>query len=898
MSQAPSDRSEFTRLVRGALNRLHDPVYLNRHPLARLVSAGDARMESGSKSGLREQLLHAIELLKPGPQVDRGSNPWRHYRLLVLRYAEALAAVDVQHQLAMSKSQYYREHERAVQQLTELVWQQASKSAVGSPVIAAPDGAVGARHNLPHSITSFIGREVELAQVGQLLGKTRLLTLTGAGGSGKTRLALESAATLVDSFEQGVWQVDLASLGEAGLVPQAVAHALGIHEEGGQPVEANLIRTLTRDQRLLVLDNCEHLVDACARLVESLLESCPKLRILATSREPLRISGETVFHVPTLSTPDPQRLPGLDRLRSYEAIQLFVERAADMQPGYELSAGNAAVVAHICARLDGIPLAIELAAARMEALSAQQINDRLYDRFHLLTAGSRTALQRHQTLRAMVDWSVDLLTEKQKALFRRLSVFAGGWTLEEAEAVCTGDPLGPQDVLGVLSELVAKSLVNAEHWCGEVRYGMLETLRQYAYELLLADGAAHEVQRVHADYFLTLAERRETAFVGVELNQWLEQREREQDNFRAALRWAIDNEDATGETALRMATALCRLGSVWQIRSRYRRESLDWLSAALTRSTEARASVRAAALQMAGHQAYKLCELDRASAWLEESARLYRTMGNSGVPPDLLSTMGRLAGLQGSYAEGSSLLREAMRRASELEDSRTVQVGYWYLGEIQVREGEWEQALATLEQGIAVSRKMADEHYLAHCLNELGALMRHQGDGLAAERLHQEALAVFESLSDAEGTASALHYLGLIALENDDATMASAQFRQSLALNSEIGLRQELPACLDGLARVAAARADWQRAARILGASEALRESIGVPLPPVDRIAQVRLRAELHARLGQLELAETMQRGRLMTVEEVSAEPEAVSPKNVERPTTNSSRAVDQPRTR
>jgi predicted ATPase len=610
----------------------------------------------------------------------------------------------------------------------------------------------------------------------------------------------------------------------------------------------------------------------------------------------VHIGGETIFHVPTLSNPRSPHLPGPDQLQSYEAIELFVERAAEIQPGYELSAENAVPVARICIRLDGIPLAIELAAARTEALSAEQINDRLHDRFHLLTAGSRTALPRHQTLRAMVDWSVNLLTERQKTLFRRLSVFSAGWTLEAAEAVCGGDAVGPQDVLGVLSELVAKSLVNAEHFSGEVRYGMLETLRQYAYELLMADVGAHEVQRAHAEYFLTLAERTETSFVGAELSQWLERQEREQDNSRAALRWAIDNEDATGETAMRIATALCRFGSVWQIRGRYRRESLDWLSVAISRSADARPSVKAAALQMAGHQAYKLCDLDKASAWLEESARLYRTMGSSGVPPEVLSTMGRLAGLRGSHDEGSALLREAMTRAAELGDNRTVQLGYSYLGEIQVREGAWEQASATLEQGIAVSKELGDQHYLAHSVNELGALMRHQGDAPHAARLHEEALAVFESISDAEGTASALYYLGLIALEQDDMAVASARFQRSLALNSEIGLKQEVPACLEGLAAAAAARADWQGAARILGTGEALREAIGVPLPPADRIAHERLMAELRARLGGQELAEAMQCGRHMTVEEVSAG--ATSPTNDEPLATTSSSVVGRLRTR
>jgi tetratricopeptide (TPR) repeat protein len=344
--------------------------------------------------------------------------------------------------------------------------------------------------------------------------------------------------------------------------------------------------------------------------------------------------------------------------------------------------------------------------------------------------------------------------------------------------------------------------------------------------------------------------------------------EREQDNFRAALRWAIDNEGPTGEIALRIATALSRV--FWQIHGHYRREALDWLSAAVSRSADARPSVRAAGLQMAGNQAFKLCELDRASAYLEESARLYRTLGSSTVPPEVLSTMARLAGLRGSYEEGSALLREAMTRASELGDNRTVQLGYWYLGEIQVLQGVWEEASATLEQGIAVSRELGDEHYAAHCANELGAVVRQQGDAERARRLHDESLAVFESLSDTEGVASALYYLGVLALGEADVAAAAARFQRSLALNAEIGYSQEIAPCLEGLAAVAAAGKEWHSAARLLGAAEAAREGIGVPLPPAERGTQESLRAALRNGLGEPDLAEALQIGRHMKLDEAA----------------------------
>jgi len=383
MDKTLQNQAHFARLVRSALARLYDPVSLNAHPLAPLLVADDLLGARNSPIGLalRKRLLDAIELLKPDPQVDQNSRTWRSYRLLLLRYAQAREPTEVQQQLASSKSQYYRDHEQALEQLAEVLWQQGRKTAPQTAVAPQPLTPARAMHNLPLQITSFVGREPELTQVEALLETRRLLTLTGAGGSGKTRLALEVAAALLDRFEDGVWVVDLAALGEPDLVPHTVAATLGVREEVGDLPEATLVRTLAGQQRLVVFDNCEHLIEACARLVDLLLRACPRLTILTTSREPLHISGEMIFQVPTLSTADTGHLPGLDRLETVEAIQLFIERAKAVHRSFVLTAVNASAVAAICARLDGIPLAIELAAARVQALSVQQISDRLDDRF-------------------------------------------------------------------------------------------------------------------------------------------------------------------------------------------------------------------------------------------------------------------------------------------------------------------------------------------------------------------------------------------------------------------------------------------------------------------------------------------------------------------------------------
>src|SRR5579871_807612 len=375
-ARAPIGQPEFARQVRSALGSLYDPPALRTHPLARTLEV-DGR-------ALRDRLLAAIDAVQPAAQVDRGARAWRRWRLVQARYVEARDPADVAREVGLSKSQYYREHEQALDQLTTVLWEQYAADPALAPSAGAGPSTT-ARHNLPLQITSFIGRQHELAEITRLLETTRLLTLTGAGGSGKTRLALEAAAGLRGGYAEGAWLVELAPVAVPGLVPQTVASAFEIREAPGESVEATLIRTLADQQRLIVLDNCEHVIDAAARLAEALLHACPNLVVLATSREPLQIAGETVLRVPTLTTPDPPYLPEGAELRSFEAVSLFLDRARAVLPHFELTAENAQAVAHICHRLDGIPLAIELAAARLPVLSPQQISERLEDAFHLLT---------------------------------------------------------------------------------------------------------------------------------------------------------------------------------------------------------------------------------------------------------------------------------------------------------------------------------------------------------------------------------------------------------------------------------------------------------------------------------------------------------------------------------
>src|SRR5829696_1865327 len=473
------------------------------------------------------------------------------------------------------------------------------------------------KHNLPATRSSFIGRETELRSVKRDLAMTRLLTLTGAGGCGKTRLALEVARELVGAYPDGVWLVELAPLPEGALVAQAVAAALGVHEQADRSLSDALVAFLRAKRTLLVLDNCEHLVDAVASFADTLLNSCPHLRVLATSRESLNVEGELNWLVPSLSVPSLGQSPRVEELAGYESVRLFVERARHRNPAFSLTPENAHAVARICGRLDGIPLAIELAAARV-GLSVEQIARRLDDSLRLLSAGSRTASPRQRTLRGTLEWSYALLSEPERRLFGRLSVFAGGWTLEAAEVVGAEGHTEHGDVLELLSRLVEKSLVVGEATGGGgARYRMLEPIRQYAQEKLEEGGEAEEVRRRHATFFLALAEEAEPRLQGPGDREWLEHLEAEHDNMRAALSLALEQEEAD-ELGLRLAGALWLF---WEARGYYG-EGHSWLEQVLARGSQASAVARIKALEGEGWLIFDSDETDEAVIAAREGLKL------------------------------------------------------------------------------------------------------------------------------------------------------------------------------------------------------------------------------------------------------------------------------------
>jgi predicted ATPase/class 3 adenylate cyclase len=716
-------------------------------------------------------------------------------------------------------------------------------------------------NNLPVQLTSFIGREREMGEVKDLLAQARLLTLTGSGGCGKTRLALQVAADLLEDYPDGVWLIELAVLTDPALVPATVATALGVHEEPGRPTLTTLAEALKSRTLLLVLDNCEHVVGACAQLAETLLRACPNVRILATSREALGIAGETAWRVPSLSLPQSHELSETDvlaRITQYEAVRLFIERAEAASSDFTVTPQNARAIAQICRRLDGIPLAIELAAARVTVLSVEQIADRLDDRFRLLTGGSRTALPRQQTLRAMMDWSYELLNARERTLFRRLSAFAGGFTLEAAEAICADEEIQSAEVLDLLTNLVSKSLVVFEERDEEARYRFLETVRQYARDKLLETGEAAQVRERHRNWFLALAERAESALQGPEQVRWLERLETEHDNLRAALEWSSSDL----EIGLRLAGALWFF---WYLRG-YVSEGREWLKHLLAKTAQAPTPLRAKALYGASMLARAQDDYAQATALLEESLALYRALKDKHGVASVLGNLGVIAFARGEYDRATKLHEESLEHFRELRETVGIASALSELGNIALYQDDIARAERLLEESLALSRTAQDDQGIALALRRLGAVRRE--DRARAKALLQESLELYQKLGAVPGLASVLNSLGMVALSEGDYKRAKELLRESLLRYRDVGDKWHIALCVDRLARVAGVQGDWEQAARLLGAEEALREAIGAPLPPSEHEGHDQTLKLAHERLGEESFAAAWADGYAMKLDQ------------------------------
>jgi non-specific serine/threonine protein kinase len=679
-------------------------------------------------------------------------------------------------------------------------------------------------HNLPTQLTSFIGREREIAEIKRLLGTTRLVTLTGSGGCGKTRLALQVAADLLGQYPDGVWLVELASLADPAFVPNSVAAALDIPEQPNRPMTETLANYLRTKNLLLLIDGCEHLQAACQSLIDHLLRASATMRILATSRETLGIEGELMYRVPSLRLPDVGHLPPAPQLAEYDAIRLFTERAALAQPGFALTERNAPAIMQICRRLDGMPLAIEFAAALVMVLSVEQIDARLDDRFRLLTAGTRKTLPRQQTLRATLDWSYDLLSQAERALLRRLSVFAGGSTLEATEAVCRGEGIESAEILGILSRLVEKSLVVAETHNGAARYSLLETVRQYAQEKLAEEGAADQVRRVHRDWCLAFAEQAARELRGPREDLWIERLEPEHDNLRAALDWSKTEKDGA-EAGLRLVGAL---HFFWWHRDHWN-EGMRWTEGALARSSEARPSALPRALAAATHFARGLGDYELATALGEKGLALCRELGERESRGELLLYLAYIASMQADY----------------------------------------ERATAFFDECINVAQELGDRWLYGFALIRLGVMARYQGDDKRVTELHTQGLAVNRAIGNKFATANALNRYGRdVALPQHRYDEAVALFKEGLLLSRDARSRWQSEQCLEGLAQAASARGHYEHAARLFGAAEAQREIVGERYEPVDQDSLNQRVAPVHVALGDTAFTAAWDEGRAMTMEQ------------------------------
>lgn len=598
-------------------------------------------------------------------------------------------------------------------------------------------------HNLPLRLSKFIGRERELAQLKPLLWSSRLLTLTGFGGCGKTRLALKAAEHLLDAFSDGVWLVELAPISDPDLVPHAVAATLGLHDASDRSLNEVLIAHLQSREMLLVLDNCEHLIAACAELAQQLVQRCPEVHILATSREALNIEGEIVWQVPPLADAD--------------AAQLFLDRAAAIQSAFALTDRTAPAIARICQQLDGLPLAIELAAVRIKVLSVEGIATRLDESYALLNSGSRTAPQRHQTLRAMIDWSYDLLSPLEQTLLRRLAVFAGGWTLEAAEAVCSSDDLPPQTVLDVLTRLIDKSLIHTTVAAGVMRYSMLETIRQYAQEKLQASPDWHRVHDGHLDYFLDLAERAEPQLRTSQSLSWIKRLDADYDNVRAALTWATTQRAAGDERGLRLCGAL---PWYWHARAQVG-EARRMVEAALA-GTTSQTLGRAKALYAAGWAAVRQNDFQAAQIKLEESAAIYRACGTAGRwgLGDTLVAQGIAAQTHNDYTLSLRYFAESLELRRALHDDWGIAQCLNNLASVAMERGDYAAARPLLEEGLSAARTAGDKGLIGLLHTSFVELLAFEGDTAAARAHVSEGLTFLRELEDYWRTASLLAALG------------------------------------------------------------------------------------------------------------------------------------------
>ena len=855
--------SLLQQIVRQALAHFYDVPYLQARRFAPILreQTGLSGMTLGR--AVQKRLLEAIEELRPETEAAIGDRALRRYELFRLSYVEGLDVRDVCKELGVSQTEFYRLRAEGMQSIIAGIAQQTEPASITATLPSPPSKTP---NNLPSEPTPLIGREREVEAVrGTLLREeVRLVTLTGIGGTGKTRLGLRVAAELLDHFRHGVYFVNLAPLNDSNLVASTIARTLGLQEADEAPL-LEALKALVQDKEVLILlDNFEHLLPP-ATLISELLEACPRLKVLVTSRARLHLASEHEFPVPPLAVPELTSPAPLKLLAGSPAVVLFTQRALTVRPGFALTNDNALAVAEICSRLDGLPLALELAAARVRILTPEALLGHLEHRLPLLTRGTQDLPQRQRTLRDTLAWSYDLLEPEQQRLFRLLGVFVGDCPQEAVEEVCTAFGTSRMVVLDGLEDLVDHSLMRLEQTENETWLLMLDTVREYARELLEESGELKSAQVEHAAHYLLLAEKAEPELRGPRQAEWLERLEREHDNMRAALRWSM----ATGETALGLRLA-ANLSWFWWLRG-YLSEGRQWVEELLSVPEPVPPSIRAGALYAAGVLAYYQGDYGPSGTYLQQSTTLYEQIDDRLGRANVVNLLGNVAYREGDFARAAALHEENLRVYRAAENQPRIAATLNNLGTVRERQGDYVGAKTLYEESPAIKRELGDEVGAAGTMHNLGLLALYAGDYNNATSLLEGSLETMRQLANQTGISMNMLELGNVARQRGDESTAKEHYRASLTLLRELGDRQRIAQCMEGLAAVDGASGSADRAARLFGAADALRTAIGAPLPPARLEDYQRCLAAVREALGEDAYSTSWNKGRELTLAQAIA---------------------------